>query len=280
LEQLSFDGPLEEERRTRQLALCFIYACMHDMDGSSPPFVEWTLSIGPKNVLLASLTSEDIRWLEPRLECVDLPRGMVLSEQGRSLHHIYFPHSAVVSLIKELQNGQTAEMASFGREALVGFSFDSLPAPSFGRYMVQIPGTASRIAHDRLRDAMASRPGIRTMILRYTEILWVLSLQNVACNAVHNVEARCCRWIVATHDRVDRNDLPLTHEALAEMLGVQRSTVTEVMRGLQKKGLVRQDRGSVTVLNRSGLQEAACECYGVLREKYLQLLSRVHGKMD
>lgn len=225
------------------------------------------------NVLLSSLAREDLFWLKRHLELVELPRSKVLAEQAETLHHAYFPHTAVVSLIKELHSGQTAEMASFGREGMVGLSFDTIPLQAFGRYVVQIPGAASRIERGKLHDAMAVRPGIQRMMLRYTEILLVLTLQYVACNAVHSVESRCCRWLVATHDRVGRSSLPLTHEALAEMLGVQRSTVTEVMRGLQRKGLVQQDRGSVAILNRSGLELAACECYGRLREKYLQILS-------
>ena len=124
-------------------------------------------------------------------------------------------------------------------------------------------------------EAAAARPGIQHMINLNTRLLMMLTLQYVACNAVHSVEARCSRWIVATHDRVKRDTLPLTHESLAETLGVQRSTVTAVIQALQRKGLIRQGRGSITVVDRPGLQEAACECYGVLRERYLQMLPNV-----
>jgi CRP-like cAMP-binding protein len=203
---------------------------------------------------------------------VELPRGTVLAEIGEDLQYTYFPHTAVVSLIKDMHGGQRAEMASFGREALIGLAFENTPLQSSGRYIVQIPGAASRIDRNRLQDAMAARPAIMQMVLRYTEILWALALQSVACNASHSVEARCSRWIVATHDRVSSDDLPLTHEALAETLGVQRSTVSAILRSLQMAGLIRQERGSITVLDRPGLQETACECYRILRGKYLELL--------
>ena len=226
----------------------------------------------PGNRLLATLTAEDLRWLASHLERVELMQGKVLAEEGEALPYTYFPHTAVVSLVRELTDGRVAEMATFGREALVGLVFDGIPLQAFGRYIVQMPGAASRIETARLQKAAGARPGIRNMILRYTEMLMALTLQSVACNAVHSVEARASRWIVATHDRVNRDDLRLTHEFLSEMLGVQRSTVSAVVHALQSRGLIHQGRGSVVVVDRPGLQQAACECYGILREKYQRLL--------
>jgi CRP-like cAMP-binding protein len=227
------------------------------------------------NRLLDFLASEDFEWLQPHLEHVELTRGMVLAEEGETLTHTYFPHTSVVSLVRDLSDGRVAEMASFGREALIGLSLANIPLQTFGRYIVQVPGGASRIECNRLREAATARPGIQHMIDRHTELLMTLTLRYVACNAVHSVEARCSRWIVATHDRVKKDELPLTHETLAEMLGVQRSTVSAVILGLQWWGLIRLGRGSITVTDRPGLQEAACECYGVLRERYLQMLPNV-----
>jgi CRP-like cAMP-binding protein len=149
---------------------------------------------------------------------------------------------------------------------------------AFGRYIVQLGGSASRIELARMHAAMASRPAIQRLVLRYTEALMAQTLQTVACNAVHNVEARCCRWILMSQDRVGEAELPLTHEFLAEMLGVQRSTVSEVTRTLQDKGLIQQGRGMITVVDRPALQQAACECYEIIRQRYQQLLPQTYER--
>jgi CRP-like cAMP-binding protein len=197
---------------------------------------------------------------------------MELAHQGEKLQHIYFPQTAIVSLVRDMVDGRVVEMATFGREGMVGLSFDGIPLASFGRYFVQIPGAALRIDAERMREVVAARPGIQLMILRYTEVLMALTLQSVACNTAHSVEARCSRWIIASSDRTGRDDIPLTHEYLAEMLGVQRSTVSAVTKALQNRGLIHQTRGTISILDRPRLEGAACECYGILRAKYLQLL--------
>ncbi|WP_246777124.1 Crp/Fnr family transcriptional regulator [Microvirga sp. VF16] len=147
----------------------------------------------PKNRLLATLSSEDLNRLEPYLDQVDLPRGMELAHQGEQLQHIYFPQTAIVSLVRDMVDGRVVEMATFGREGMVGLSFGGIPLASFGRYFVQIPGAALRMDAERMGKVVAAWPGIQHMILRYTEVLMALTLQSVACNAVHSVEARCCR---------------------------------------------------------------------------------------
>jgi CRP-like cAMP-binding protein len=226
----------------------------------------------PRNRLLAILAPEDFQWLESQLEHTQLSRGQVLAEEGEILQHTYFPQSAVVSLVRTLKDGQVAEMATFGREGLVGLAFEGIPLQFVGRYIVQLPGTALRIDPMSLHKASLKRPAIQSMILHYTEILMSLTLRSVACNAAHSVEARASRWIIATCDRVDGHNIPLTHEFLAEMLGVQRSTVSTILHGFQTRGLIRQERGSITVMDRPALKKAACECYDVLREKYEKLL--------
>jgi CRP-like cAMP-binding protein len=224
------------------------------------------------NRLLAALAPEDFASLEPHLNIVHLQRGQVLYEAGETIKHTYFPHDAMVSLVTVMRNGKSAEMALFGCEALFGLVSAFVTRQSFGRYIVQMAGTASQIELNRMHEAMAARPAIERLVLSYTEALMAQTLQAVACNAVHSVEARCGRWILMTQDRVGRAEIPLTHEFLAEMLGVQRSTVSDVIRTLQNKGLVQQGRGSLTILNRPALQRVACECYGIIRQKYQQLL--------
>lgn len=229
------------------------------------------------NYLLATVSSEDYRWLEPNLTQIELPRGAVLAQEGEALRHIYFPTTAIISLVCDLKDGRVAEMATFGREAMVGLLFSGIRVETLGRYLVQIPGTMLRIPTEKFQAALSSRPGIQKMAARYTEILMVMTLQSVACNAAHSVESRCCRWILSTADRTGRTEIPLTHEFLAEMLGVQRSTVSETTRVLQQKGLISQGRGTIKILDRPRIEATTCECYGRLREKYLQLLPLDHS---
>jgi CRP-like cAMP-binding protein len=227
---------------------------------------------------LAALEPEDFAALEPHLVIVELQRGQVLYEAGATVKYTYFPHDAMVSLVTVMRNGKSAEMAVFGREGLFGLVSAFVTPQAFGRYIVQLGGSASRIELARTHAAMASRPAIQRLVLRYTEALMAQTLQTVACNAVHNVEARCCRWILMSQDRVGDAELPLTHEFLAEMLGVQRSTVSEVARTLQDKGLIQQGRGMITVIDRPALQQAACECYEIIRQRYQQLLPQTYER--
>ncbi|MFC4173493.1 Crp/Fnr family transcriptional regulator [Microvirga sp. GCM10011540] len=224
------------------------------------------------NRILAALEPADFAYLEPHLEIVDLPRGKVIYDVGETIQHTFFPHDAMVSLVTLMEDGTSAEMAVFGREGLFGLVSAVVSRQAFGRYVGQVPGTASRINRDRMQEAMASRPGIQQLVLRFTEALMAQILQSVACNAAHTVEARCCRWILSTHDRVDQDDLPLTHEFLSEMLGVQRSTVSTIVHTLQEAGLISQRRGLISIASRAGLEERTCECYAIIRRKYAQVL--------
>jgi CRP-like cAMP-binding protein len=163
-----------------------------------------------------------------------------------------------------------SEVALFGRGGVLGRPLVTREA--FGRYIVLITGTASRIAAERLDEVSNARPNLRRLLQRYGEVLLAQTFQILSCNAVHPVEARCCRWILMAQDRADQEVLPLTHEFLAEMLGVQRSTVSVVTRTLQTAGLIRQGRGGITVTDRAGLEEITCECYGKIRRLYQRLL--------
>jgi CRP-like cAMP-binding protein len=224
------------------------------------------------NRLLAALEPDDFALLEPHLDIVDLKRGQVLYEMGDIVHHAYFPHDAIISLVNVMEDGSTVEVCVFGREGVLGLLSALVTREAFGRYIVQFSGAASRIAYERLNDVRDASPNLRQLIMRYGEALLAHTFQNVTCNAIHPVEARCCRWILAMHDRAEGNTLPLTHEFLSEMLGVQRSSVSVVTRTLQMAGLIQQSRGGITVIDRSGLEETACECYGRIRRIYQRLL--------
>ena len=230
------------------------------------------------NRLLAALAPEDFAFLEPHLTIVELQRGQTLYEVGQTIVHTYFPHDAMVSLVTVMHDGKSVEMATFGCEGLFGLVSAFVTRQSFGRYIVQLSGTASRTELNIMHEAMAARPAIQHLVLRFTEALMSQTLQTVACNAVHSVEVRCCRWILMSQDRAGQSELPLTQEFLAEMLGVQRSTVSDVARALQDKGLIRQGRGMITVTDRPGLEAATCECYEIIRGKFEQLLPHTYAR--
>jgi CRP-like cAMP-binding protein len=230
------------------------------------------------NRLLAALAPEDFAFLEPHLAIIDLQRGDILYEVGDTIVYTYFPHDAMVSLVTVMHDGKSVEMGSFGCEGLFGLVSAFVTRQSFGRYIVQLSGTASRVELNTMHEAMAARPDIQHLVMRFTEALMAETLQAVACNAVHSVEARCCRWILMSQDRAGQPDLPLTQEFLAEMLGVQRSTVSDVARAIQDKGLIRLGRGVITVTDRPGLEAASCECYAIIRQKFEQLLPNTYER--
>jgi CRP-like cAMP-binding protein len=224
------------------------------------------------NRLLAALEPDDFGLLAPELETVELKHRQVIYDTGATVRWAYFPHDAIVSLVNGLENGSTVEVAVFGHEGGLGLLSRMATHQAFGRYVVQVPGTASRIPIERLNEVEKVRPNLRRLVLRYGEVLLTQTFQTLTCHAVHSVEARCCRWFLAMHDRLDQDTLPLTHEFLSGMLGVQRSTVSVAVGTLQAAGLVRQYRGEIAITNRTGLEAKTCECYGRIRMVYERLL--------
>jgi CRP-like cAMP-binding protein len=224
------------------------------------------------NLLLAALEPDDFSHIAPHLEFASLRQRQVLYEAGDTIHHAYFPHDTAISLVAVMEDGRSAEMLLCGREGVSGLVAAGVTRRSFGRYIVQMTGTASRISIDKMHEVMKTRPGTQRLVGHVTEATMTRVLQSVACNAVHSVEARCCRFILTIHHRVDHAPLPITHEFMAERLGVQRTTLSAVMRKLQKQGLIVQSRGGITVTDLSGLEGNACECYWRIGEIYKLLL--------
>jgi CRP-like cAMP-binding protein len=219
------------------------------------------LASRPPNRLLGALSPREYARLVPHLETVPLTLGATLFDVGQTINEVYFPTRGVLSLLTLLHGGTSIEVGLIGPEGMAG-----LPAfldAGFGtaRCIVQVPGEALRLPAEVLRQHL--RPGRRlhVMLLRYTHGFLTQMMQSIACNSLHPVEKRLCRWLLMVHGRALLDQFPLTHEFIAAMLGVRRASVTEVAQELRRAGLIRYSRGQVTVVDRPGLEANACECY-------------------
>ena len=224
-----------------------------------------------QNSLLEALPAEDLAMFATHLSQVDLERGRLLYDPGDPIDAIYFPHDGVISLMTLMESGAAIENAIIGREGAVGLAAAVSPRQSLSRAIVQTPCRCSRISTHHMHEAWSRSPAIRQMADHHGEALLGQAIQLVACNALHSVEARFCRWLLSCHDRISTDTVALTQEFLADMLGVQRTTVTTIARALQDKGFIRSRRGVVDIANRAGLEASACECYGVMRATYERL---------
>jgi len=225
-----------------------------------------------QNRLLASLPADDFAYLSPQLTTVELERGRLLYDPGDRIDMIYFPHDGVISLMTLMENGAAIESATIGPEGALGLHAAVTQRRSMSRAIVQTPVRASRISATQLHDAWQRSARLRELVERHSEALFGHALQSVGCNALHSVEARFCRWLLTCHDRISTDTIALTQEFLADMLGVQRTTVTAVARSLQEKGAIRYRRGVVDIIDRASLEQIACECYGVIHRNYARLL--------
>ncbi len=231
-----------------------------------------------KNRLLASLTPADFARLSPQLTLIEMEKGRTICDPGDPIETVYFPHDCVISLMTLMENGAAIESATIGREGAFGLMAAIAPRQSMSRAIVQVPGRASRMSATALAEAVRHAPGLANLIDRHNDALFGHAIQSVACNALHAVEARFCRWLLSCRDRIDGDTVSLTQEFLADMLGVQRTTVTAVAGALQTKGLIRYRRGVVDILDRPGLEATACECYDAVRRTYERLLPDPFGK--
>lgn len=214
------------------------------------------------NRLLASLKPAERSMLEPAMQAVLLHRGDVLFEPGQDVTHTHFPGPGVVaSLVVTMSDGRAVETATIGREGAIGGIISAGHKPAFARAVVQIGGIALRLETMALEAAKERSSIIRDLFSRYADTLLAQTMQSVACNALHPIDARLCRWLLTTHDRVDSDEIALTQEYLAEMLGVQRTTVSGVARLLQERGLISYSRGRMVILDRPAIEASACECY-------------------
>ena len=222
----------------------------------------------PKNRLLAALPDEALCRLRPHLRAVDLPRGRVLCEADDPLRRVYFPEAGAVSLVTVFEDGTTAEMATVGREGVVGIGALLGGGHAFGRHVVTISGSALSVGASCFQSALRENRDLRVACETYAQAFLAYLLQNVACNAIHRVDQRCARWLLMCDDQAEGNRFELTQESLAEMLGVRRSTVTVIAGSLQRAGMIYYRRGTITVLDRRGLEATGCECYRIVRDTY------------
>jgi CRP-like cAMP-binding protein len=225
-----------------------------------------------QNRLLEALPTDELNRLSPFFTHLDIERGRVLYEPGDRIEQAYFPIAGVVSLMTLMENGAAIESAMIGPEGGVGLMAGAADRQSLSRAVVQTPLRAIRVPADRLREAWPVSPALRDLTYRHSEALYGHAIQSVACNALHPVEARFCRWLLTCHDRIATDTIALTQEFLADMLGVQRTTVTAVARNLQTRGLIRYRRGVVDILDRGGLTAMSCECYSAVRGHFDRLL--------
>lgn len=216
------------------------------------------------NRLLAMLPLVDIERLGPALTTVSLETGLVLNEPGDEPERIYFPHTGMISLLAVMADGKAVETATIGREGVVGAMAGLGVHITLTRAVVQVPVVASRIAAAPFRRAVQASGALRDMIVSYNDVLLGQVQITAACNALHPLQKRLARWILQTRDRIDTDMVPLTQELLSEMLGVRRSSVSEIAKKLQTTGLIRYSRGSIEILKRAALEAAACECYSLI----------------
>ena len=225
-----------------------------------------------QNELLAALpAAEWLRWM-PQLEVIEMPLGKVLYESGSKMTHVYFPTTSIVSLLYVMEDGSSAEIAVVGREGIVGISLFMGGSSTPSRAVVQSAGFGYRLQASLMMQEFNRAGPVLHLLLRYTQALITQMAQTAVCNRHHSLDQQLCRWLLLSLDRLNSNELVMTQELIANMLGVRREGVTEAAGKLQDAGLIGYRRGHITVLDRPGLEKRSCECYAVVKNEYQRLL--------
>ncbi len=224
------------------------------------------------NHLLAALPHSELEHWLPHLELVELPLGKVVHESGTRLAHVYFPTTSIVSLLHVMENGSSAEIAIVGNEGIVGVFLFMGGTTTPGRAVVQSAGYGFRLKAGVLMQEFNRAGPVTHLLLRYTQALITQMAQTAVCNRHHSLDQQLCRWLLLSLDRLMSNDLLMTQELIANMLGVRREGVTEAAGRLHKAGLIQYRRGRIKVLDRGGLEKRTCECYAVVKKEYDRLL--------
>jgi CRP-like cAMP-binding protein len=225
-----------------------------------------------QNYLLDALSAAERERIYPRLQLVPMPLGKVLYESGDVQRHVYFPADCIISLLYVMADGASAEISVVGREGIIGVSLFMGGETTPSRAIVQSAGSAYRLVSQRLKDEFHRNGEMQLLLLRYTQALLTQMAQTAVCNRHHSVDQQLCRWLLLSLDRLPSNQLTMTQELIANMLGVRREGVTEAAGKLQKLGIIDYVRGKITVLDRSGLERRCCECYAVVKKETDRLL--------
>ncbi|PMR70098.1 Crp/Fnr family transcriptional regulator [Halomonas heilongjiangensis] len=233
-----------------------------------------TLQHDPRqNHLLAALSRDEYQCLAPHLEWAELKLGDSLVESGKVMHHVYFPTDSIVSLLCVMEDGDSTEIAVVGAEGIVGISLFMGGETTPSRAIVQSAGSAYRLRGQLLKDEFDRSSTLQHLLLRYTQALITQMAQTAVCNRHHSLDQQLCRWLLLSLDRLPTNELVMTQELIANMLGVRREGVTESAGKLQRAGLISYHRGHIRILDRPGLEARVCECYAVVKKEYDRLLS-------
>jgi CRP-like cAMP-binding protein len=225
-----------------------------------------------QNHLLAGISKEELARLLPNLLPISLPLGEVLYESGEELDYVYFPTTAIISLLYIMENGSSAEIGVVGNDGMVGIAIFMGGNTTPNRALVQSAGKAFKMKAGLMKDEFTRGGRFHNICLRYTQALITQISQTAVCNRLHSVDQQLCRWLLLSHDRLPSNRIIMTQDLIANMLGVRREGITHAARRLQKDGYIKYVRGDMTILNRKGLEESVCECYEVVRTEYDRLL--------
>jgi CRP-like cAMP-binding protein len=223
------------------------------------------------NSILASLSAGDLSTLRPHLKSIHLPQKTILNEAGDTIKSVYFPVTAVVSLVATLESGETTEAAMVGKDGAVGMASALDGKVTVSRAIIQLGGEAMVCDPATFKSAAMQSEQLISLVMRHEQMLFAQAQQSTACMANHDVQARLCRWMLRARDLSGSDDLPFTQEFLAEMLGVRRTSVTAVAHTLQVANIIKYKRGKIQILDLEGLRESACECYETVKDQYLQL---------
>jgi CRP-like cAMP-binding protein len=228
------------------------------------------------NRLLLSLSPRNLKQLVPKLEFIRTQSEEILLDADASLDYVFFPNSGVISIVAVYADGNVIETATIGREGCTGVQAFFGARRSSARLLVQIPGSAAKMSRATFDGAMKSMPSFRGLILAYVQAFFEQVLVSVACNGRHSLKERLARWLLMMRDRSDADVMPITHDLLAELLGVQRPSLTHAVAELEEAGLILRGRGEVTIRDRQGLIKASCECYQLVRERVASHLPQTY----
>ncbi|MBK8465085.1 MAG: Crp/Fnr family transcriptional regulator [Chloracidobacterium sp.] len=231
-----------------------------------------------KNHLLAALPADEFSRITPHLKPISLKLGQVLHESGDRMDYVYFPTTAIMSLLYIMQNGATAEIGVVGNDGILGIELFMGGETTTNRAIIQSAGEAFKMDTKSMKEEFTLGGVFQKILLRYTQALMAQISQTAVCNRLHSVDQQLCRWLLLSHDRLDTDKLVMTHDLISNMLGVRREGVTLAAQKLSQRGLIKNVRGSITVLDRKGLEKAVCECYAVVNTEYIRLLGRAGSR--